>query len=253
MVATTTCDQMRHVAGLIAHRGQRPVFLLDVPATWQTPVARRMYLDELKRLGRFLVQLGGSAPSPQELAGVMLESDDARAALRASPTRTDGPEADGIALAIVGGPLLEQDYQVFEWVRQAGGRVVLDATEGGQRTTPAVFDRRRLREDPLAELADAYFGGIRDAFRRPNHRLYEWLAREMLARQVRGVLLLRYVWCDIWHAELHRLKQHSRVPVLDVDLGHDDGSFARTMGRIEAFLEMCRTMEGVDASREMLR
>ena len=31
-----------------------PVFLLNVPSTWQTPAARQLYLDELRRLGRFL-------------------------------------------------------------------------------------------------------------------------------------------------------------------------------------------------------
>ena len=56
LVLTTTCDQMRYVAAMLEQRGDRPVFLLNVPSTWQTPAARRLYLDELRRLGRFLVR-----------------------------------------------------------------------------------------------------------------------------------------------------------------------------------------------------
>ena len=92
--------------------------------------------------------------------------------------------AAGIPLAVLGGPLLETDCAFFDLVEHAGGRVVLDATEGGERTLPRPFDPARLAADPLEELADAYFDGIPDAFRRPNSRLYEWLGRELAARQV---------------------------------------------------------------------
>ena len=76
-------------------------------------------------------------------------------------------------------------------------------------------------------------------FRRPNDPLYAWLGRELPARHVRGILLRRYVWCDLWHAELHRLKQWSPVPLVEIDVADDEPSVAsRTAGRIEAFLEM---------------
>lgn len=263
VVMTTTCDQMRHAAALVAGGTDRPLFLMNVPSTWQTAAAGKLYRDELRRLGRFLVQLGGRPPSPEGLTRVMLAYDSARASLRAAghrlPARQraeamaalDGdapavPEAgpsaaDGTALALVGGPLLAEDYAMLDFVEQAGGRLVLDATEGGERTMPAAFDRGRLRDDPLAELAAAYFGAIPDVFRRPNHAFYEWLAAELEARQVCGVLLRRYVWCDLWHAELHRLKRWSPVPVPDVDVCHSQaGSLSRTAGRVEAFLEMLR-------------
>jgi benzoyl-CoA reductase/2-hydroxyglutaryl-CoA dehydratase subunit BcrC/BadD/HgdB len=246
-------------------RGCLPVFLMNVPSTWQAPAARQIYRDELKRLGRFLERLGGKAPSHQGLAQTMLAYDKARAALRrAQPLLSGRPlaeavaglrgsltaisspkavprQAAGIPLAVVGGPLPAEDYGLFDLVERAGGRVVLDGTDGGERTLPAPFDHRRVAQDPLEELTDAYFLRMPDVFRRPNDGLYDWLGRHLAARNVRGILFRRYVWCDLWHGELHRLKAWSPVPVLEIDVGHDDQSAAgRTLARIEAFLEMLR-------------
>ena len=278
VVVTTACDQMRYAAAVLQQEGELPVFLFNVPSTWQSAAAGRLYFDELRRLGRFLVRLGGKAPDGKELGRVMLEYDDARAAVRearphlsarqfaealaglrggetsppslaASPRPALRGEAAsggggvraGVPLALLGGPLLERDYALLDRIEQAGGRVVLDATEGGERTMPPAFDRRRLRDEPLAELALAYFENIPDVFRRPNSGLYEWLARQLAARSAQGIIFRRYVWCDLWHAELHRLREQSGVPVLDIDVdGDDGGTLARTMGRLEAFLEMLR-------------
>jgi benzoyl-CoA reductase/2-hydroxyglutaryl-CoA dehydratase subunit BcrC/BadD/HgdB len=304
VVLTTTCDQIRHAAALLhmmprrrSGCGSLPVFLMNVPATWQTPAARQLYLDELERLGQFLVRLGGRAPTADDLARAMLQFDLARRQLRAARPRLSArgfaeavaglrsvvedsglgksecrmqnaaspnpksetrnpksqipnpkseiagpsppPPRDGVPLALVGGPLTEEDFEIFDLIEQAGGRVVLDATEGGERTLPRPLDAERTRRDPLDELADAYSLSIPDVFRRPNDLLYEWLRRELAVRQVRGILFRRYLWCDLWHAELHRLKQFSPLPVLELDVVSDDGSSrSRTLGRLEAFLEM---------------
>jgi benzoyl-CoA reductase/2-hydroxyglutaryl-CoA dehydratase subunit BcrC/BadD/HgdB len=253
LVLATTCDQMRYVAVMLEQRGDRPIFLLNVPSTWQTPAVRQLYLDELRRLGRFLAGLGGRAPSNAELADIMLASNlareeensrgpTARGALSGwGDSATATPTLSGIPLAILGGPLLETDCHIFDLIERAGGRIVLDATEHGQRTLPRPFDPARVAADPLQELADAYFDGIPDAFRRPDTQLYEWLGRELAARQVRGIILHRYVWCDLWHAEGQRLKQWSSMPLLELDVGPDDtGAPNRIQGRIEAFLEMLK-------------
>ena len=71
IVVTTLCDQMRRVYDLLVRGIDTPAFLLNVPKTWQTVAAQRLYLDELKRLGRFLVRLGGRTPSDEELAKAM--------------------------------------------------------------------------------------------------------------------------------------------------------------------------------------
>ncbi len=224
-VFTTVCDQMRRAAEVFAARcPDRPCFVMNVPATWRTPAAMGMYVDELRRLGGFLVGLGGSAPTDGQLTEVMLDYDGARRQLAAA---RDGLTArqyaelladfgrcgidaagdachaaqadrktDAVPLAIVGGPLLGGHFEVFDIVERFGGRIVLDATAGGELTSPAPLDRHRADENPLAALAEAYFGAIPHAMRRPNSQFYDYLRRELPARGARGVLYRHHTWCD---------------------------------------------------------
>ncbi len=145
---------------------------------------------------------------------------------------------DGTPLALLGGPLMAGDEVLLLAVARAGGRIVLDGSEGGERTLPAPIDRKRLAADPLDELVRAYFDTIPDVFRRPNTKLYEWLGKHLPARSVRGILFRRNLFCDLWHAELHRLRAWSDLPVLELDAAAgDEGEMNRAVGRIEAFLE----------------
>jgi len=290
VVVTTVCDQMRRAFDVIVRGCDLPAFLMNVPNTWQTLAAQRLYVDELKRLSRFLIQLGGAPPANDVLARVMLEYDDARRSLRSArqylsarqyaeaiavggslPPGRDGSRGEAVSalrpagilpavenkgkmpsprsaleaatlrvpLAIVGGPLMRHDLEIFDIVEQLGGRIVLDATETGERGMCAPFDRRGLRDEPLMELAHAYFGGIQDASRRPNSELYKWLKRELAGRAVRGIIFRRYLWCDMWHAELGRLRDWVELPVLDIDsAGDNETERHRTSDRIRAFLEV---------------
>jgi benzoyl-CoA reductase/2-hydroxyglutaryl-CoA dehydratase subunit BcrC/BadD/HgdB len=265
VIVTTVCDQMRRAFDILVRRCDLPAFLMNVPHTWQSTAAQKMYVDELKRLSRFLIRLGGKPFSNDTLARVMLEYDDARASILAarsylsarqyaqliaafgrdepgmmlhSETGASLPIA-GVPLAIVGGPMVRGDLDIFDIVEQSGGQIVLDAAETGERGLCPPFDRRRIRDNPLVELANAYFNGIPDASRRPNSELYNWLKREFLDRAVRGIIFRRYVWCDTWHAELGRLKDWIDLPVLDIDVGGDSQAHQhRVPNRIRSFLEM---------------
>jgi len=262
-VFATTCDQMRRAAGWAALEAPAPVFLFNVPATHGTPAAARLYRDELHRLGRFLVRLGGSEPSRDTLAGVMESYDDRRRELRdalgiLAPREAgetiaefDGKERPrlqgacrslphGIPVAVIGGPLMRNDARVFDRIEEAGGLVVLDGTESGARTLPAPFDRRRLRDEPILELVDAYFGRIPDVFRRPDEALAAWLKRELESSGARALIVWRYVWCDLWAAFAARAGELAGLPVLDLDVSGDDGTDRRTANRLQAFLEVLR-------------
>ena len=267
VVVTTVCDQMRRAFDVLAGQCDVPAFLMNVPNTWQSLAAQKLYLNDLKRLSLFLIRIGGQSPPDDVLADTMIHYDDARRSILAArpyvtarryteviaafgmngpgelPSDIKGSEplTDGVPLAIVGGPLMRQDFELFDMIEHSGGRIVLDATETGERGLCAPFDRRRLRNDPLTELTDAYFGSIPDASRRPNSELYTWLQRELSGREVRGIIFHRYVWCDMWHAELRRLKDWTDLPVLDIDTAGDhETDRHRTENRIRAFLEMLR-------------
>jgi len=231
VVLTTTCDQMRRAA---EHLGDVPTFLMDVPATWQTPGAVRLYIDELRRLARFLETLGGIALSVGRLADAM-ETSMARG--REPTGGQTAPQPGTAPIAVIGGPLAGGGGWLRDLVRRAGGRIVLDGTEGGERTRPAPFDRRRLADDPLMVLAESYFGAIPDAFRRPDSMLYDWAAREVGASGARGVLLVRYAWCDMWSIARERLCEATGLPVVEVDLGGGHDRDARAEGRIAALME----------------
>jgi len=277
-IFTTACDQMRRVAELAAGTAHVPVFLMNLPSTWQTAAAHALYAAELQRLGRFLVGLGGKPPSPAELAAVMRRHDDARAALRAargrlSPRRhaeamaafqrtgvldlPDPPPAEssagrGIPVALLGGPLPLEDYRLFDRVEACGGWVALNATEGGERTLPAPFDRQRLQADPFLELAQAYFGAIPDVFQRPNHPLFAWLKRELRQSGARGIIIRHYLWCDLWRAEVPRLVEWAGLPALHLDAEGGDLPWERTDARLQAFMEtLCRRYAATDGQEEM--
>jgi len=232
VIVTTVCDQMRRAFDLLAMRCATPAFLLNVPSTWQTVSAQRLYIDELKRLGRFLVRLGGCEPDRDQLARIMLESDSA------GEPDAQNRRSDGVPVAVVGGPLMLRDQVLFDIITDSGGCVVLDATETGLRGRRGPFDRRALADDPLMELARAYFE-IPDASRRPNSRLYEWLKHQLAESSARGIVFHHYLWCDIWRAEFARLKEWTDLPVLELDSdGHSETSMARVQNRVRAFVEM---------------
>lgn len=234
IVLTTFCDQERRALSTLRQDPCRRLFLMHVPATCETPESHALYRAEVRRLGRFLVTLGGAPPDAAALAAALTAAEAARRQRPAAAVPT--PARAATPVAILGGPLAGKDRVLFDIVTQAGGTVVLDASETGERTEPAPFNRRRLAAEPFDALCDAYFGHIPDAFRRPNAGLYRWLKARLADRQPRGVILVRYVWCDYWHAEVQRLRDWLPVPLLDLDLNAEPPD-ARTRTRVQAFLE----------------
>ncbi|HAK94476.1 MAG TPA: hypothetical protein DCM87_05615 [Planctomycetes bacterium] len=239
-IFTTMCDQMRRAVETVRGRDAPPLFVLNVPHTWQTAGARRYYAAELDRLGRFLQGLGGVPTADADLARVMREHDDARRAGAASAAGGVTPGDGAAPVAVVGGPLSAGDRVLFDCIARAGGAVVLDATEHGERALPLPFDRRRLGGDPRGELAAAYFDGIVDAGRRPNTELYRWLKARLAARAVRGIVFAHYAWCDAWHAEAARMREWARLPFLCLELTGEAGAAAVLAHRVEAFVETVR-------------
>lgn len=260
VVFSTHCDQLRR--GFDTACGVPPgpaarIFLYNLPATWQTAAAEQLVQDELRRLGTFLESLGGSRPSDATLRDVMHSADSARRQLLAAAPRCSArafaeavdrfhwegvialpvPEeqpAGAVPLALVGGPLSRAQWHLFEILEAAGGRVVLNATEGGERSLAAP---RIHASHPFDELAARCLARCADVFQRPNTPLYEWLGARLAPRGVRGLVLWHYVGCDLWLAEGQSLREAFQLPVLPLDAEEVAGDAPRTRNRLEAFVE----------------
>ena len=175
---------MRRGFDAATFRGQPRAFLFNLPAT-QTPVAKQIYRAELERLGRFLLEFGGSVPTPEILRREMLQAGEARQRLLESPS---APPGNQVPLALVGGPLSATDGNLINAIEAAGGRVVLNAAENGKRSLCPQFDLD-AEGDPFDALVNGYFDNIADVFQRPNTLLYSWLKPRLESRQVRGIVL----------------------------------------------------------------
>ena len=313
VIFTTHCDQLRRGFDTVAETAPSRTFLFNLPVTWQTPVAERIFCDELRRLGRFLIGLGGHAPMTGELVELMTQYSEARRRLLAAapwcPARAyaeavarfhlDGsvhlpPEPgatanessgvaaataqlpdpgltpDSVPLALVGGPLPQSQMPLLDAIEKAGGRVVLNATEAGERSLwPASPPDTEAAErsvyaaeasvDPMGQdspaavavpefcslkaallplLARGWLANCVDVFQRPNTPLYDWLRERLTARKVRGIVLWHYVGCDLWRAEAQPMRAAFDLPVLLLDA--DAAAPRRNTGRLEAFLESLR-------------
>jgi benzoyl-CoA reductase/2-hydroxyglutaryl-CoA dehydratase subunit BcrC/BadD/HgdB len=258
VIFVTACDQLRRGFDVAALRGQRRSFLFNLPAT-QSAAAKQIYSSELQRLGRFLCELGGSAPTPKILRREMLQAGLARSRLLDAATSSAArPYAEAVArfhrdgifsapaaampgarvpLAIVGGPFCAPHWPLLDVIENAGGRVVLNATETGERSLLPAFDSSAVRDDPFDAMADACFNGIADAFQRPNKSLYSWLKPRLLDRQVQGLVLWHFTACDLWRAEVATLREVSGLPVLPLEAGEAPGISRRQIDRVEAFVE----------------
>jgi benzoyl-CoA reductase/2-hydroxyglutaryl-CoA dehydratase subunit BcrC/BadD/HgdB len=260
-VFTSHCDQMRRTADRWMTTNGQPTFLFNLPATWQTATARQLYHSEMDRLGEFLVRLGGHAPTTAALASELRRWAEARRALLArrpalsarqfaefvacfapdtvaAAGRTPSTADRSIPLALVGEALLPSHWELLDWIEARGGRVELDATLSGERALLPVLDETPLGKSPLMALADAYFDSIVDVFQRPNTRFYSWLQERLDERRIRGIIVWRYTWCDLWHAEVQRLAETTGLPVLDLDAGDSGQVTPQIKNRVQAFLEL---------------
>ncbi|MBX7256249.1 MAG: 2-hydroxyacyl-CoA dehydratase family protein [Candidatus Hydrogenedentes bacterium] len=243
VVMATTCDQMRRMAERLSTELSKPVFLMNVPATWRTETARTIYRDELRRLGDFLVELGGRRPSVDEFvaaANACGQRADDLLYSRGGNFNSAESRGDSIPILLLGSPDLREHEELVECIRQAGGHVEVDGREGVERTYPLSIDKVLAEQDPIEAMVDAYFDQIPGAFRRPNDALYTWVEQVVKTRGICGAIVGHYVSCDPWHAESHRLKERLDIPCLVLDYDECPDISERAKGRIHAFMETLR-------------
>jgi benzoyl-CoA reductase/2-hydroxyglutaryl-CoA dehydratase subunit BcrC/BadD/HgdB len=249
VIFTTLCDQMRRAAEIAERSSDAPVFLMHVPATWRGEGPRTYYREELIRLGRYLVSRGGNRSTAAGVAEIMQHHDDRRAKLRgaqsrprkgvraAIPAERDSVAGPGVPLAVIGGHVTGFHQKAMDFIEQNGCIVAYD----GADLMPGPFDMDRANRNPLEEIVRAYFDSIPHPFRRPDDLFFDEMEREIAQRNLRGIILLRQVWCDTWHGEVARMKERLNIPVLDVEIQEDERvPEGRALDRIAAFLEIVR-------------
>jgi hypothetical protein len=262
VIFSTACDQLRRGFDAAIVRGQRRAFLFNLPATWQTAAAGQMFRSELERLGRFLLAIGGRAPSPEELRREMLQSSRARnRLLESAPAASSRGFAEAVArfhwdgscsppppaapanrtpLALVGGPFLAPHWKWLDALEAAGARIALNASEMGERSLSPAFDFDGGAIAPFDALVRGCRDNIVDVFQRPNTRLYSWLKTRLESRLVRGIVLWHFTGCDLWRAEAQTLRETFGLPVLLLEAGAEPGGAPRELDRLQAFAETVR-------------
>jgi hypothetical protein len=262
VIFSSTCDQLRRAFDAVAPRAAPRAFLFNLPATWQSPAAVRIFRSELQRLGKFLQALGGRAPSPDALRREMRQSSAVRnRLLRSAPAASprgfaealtqfhwDGSFAppppaapsNAVPIALLGGPFLARDWKWLDELQSAGARVSLNATEFGERSLSPPLDLADASIPPFDALVRACCENIVDVFQRPNKPLYAWLNLHFRSRRVRGIVLWHYTACDLWRAEAQTLRETFRLPLLLLEAGAEPGAAPRDLNRLQAFVETLR-------------
>ena len=268
VLLTTHCDQLRRGFDTFAGSPPGRAFLFNLPATWQSSVAERLYDSELERLSRFLLALGGHLPTPDGLRHTIDAYARARKTLLAhgetvsarayaeaiarfhwdgSPelvTEEWAARDSAIPIALLGGPLPRAQWHLIEAIERTGARVVLNGTEAGERSLsniPSSEAEPTPDAAPVSSLrmwlARSYVRNCADVFQRPNTPLYAWLKERLAARRVRGIVLWHFVGCDLWRAEAQSLREAFGLPLLLLDAADAPLASVRDRGRVQAFVE----------------
>ncbi len=228
VVFTTRCDQMRRISELYSSSGAK-LFLMNIPATWQNQTAIGIYKDELKRLSSFLIQTGGTEPDFENLV-----------TLFKNKKRPDPPKVGNEKrIALMGGPAIDFDSGLINLIQEHSAKICLDATEIGELAIPDV-NLKKLADDPYSELAIAYFANMPDIAKRPNKQFYEHIDEMVKQRNIDAIIVRTYPWCDIWHAEIPRIKELFKLPLLHftADVCTSPKNDSRLKTRLKAFFEI---------------
>lgn len=225
-VFTTRCDQMRRISELCRLSGENS-FLMNIPATWQNPVSVEIYKNELIRLSRFLTEISGKDVSYEKFKNLLIKKQ-----LPVEKKR-------GKRIALMGGPDIGSDSDLINILGENCANITLDATEQGEITKPNI-DFENLEKDPVVEIANSHFKEMPDIAKRPNTQFYKKTAEIIKKRKVEGIIVRLYPWCDLWHAEVQRIKEYFGLPLLQItaDVNVEFEKDKRLQTRLKAFLEM---------------
>jgi hypothetical protein len=244
-VLTTRCDQLRRAAETARERIRLPVFVMNIPVTHGTEAACHLYREEAVRLDGFLSRLAGEAraepaPARGDTGGVPADQGLYAPAAQAAERALQG----GHRVGLLGCCLTEADYAVVQMLGQLGLQLVANATESPLAVgTPPRRRPRTARGAVPTAAASGPFVARPAIAQRPNAPFFAWLRQFGLTHRIEGWVLLRQPWCDLYHAEVPRLKSETELPWLDLETGAQP-AFEALRTRAEAFAERLGTLRG---------
>jgi len=266
-----TCDAVQALADLWPRAvPQLPVFYVAMPHHLAAPAARPYLLAELQRLRRRLEEMTGQAlgddalqasiglynrtrallgrlheladrlPAPAlhaALGAAFLMPKELYHPLLAELLKELPPAASGSPRLVVVGSELA-DPTLYQVIAEAGGRVVADLLDLGQRHFARPVDETN---DPLAALADHALSLLPTPTKhQPQQRREAHLLETVRAHQADGVIFARQKFCEPHGFDYVPLKaalERAGVPHLLVELEQTPHA-GQMRTRVEAFLEM---------------
>lgn len=226
-IFATSCDQMRRAFDLYRYHSAQPAFLLNVPAT-MTQHGLDYYRQELERLQRFLCDFGG----------IPFDKDRLKMMMTAPVPQKTIADGKSLNIAITGESVSASIHDALNVIlKLSNAGIALDVTE--EKLADAFVKRNHtpLQRDPLAELASRLFQ-LPAVWRRPNHTFYQALAEKVEQQSLDGLIVFRYVFCDLWHSAIYELKKRLPIPILQLDLDDTNALSASVVSRVQAFAEM---------------
>lgn len=246
VITTSVCDQMRRGYDLYRELSTTPIFLFNQPALWQRTSHIKLYVEELRKMSTFLQSIGGTVPNNCTLRDTMLRWESRRAGEILS-LQNDQYSLQNVGnqpqfkVGLIGGPLISNLWQLTDQLVQRGGEAVFDLTEFSVEKAPTSYDRRELRANSFMHMAEKWFESNHSIYQRPNTRFYTKLKEKMESTKPDALILIRWIWCDFWHAETNRIEEFTKLPQLSIDV-NDNDAYARNKTRIEAFIESLVTV-----------
>ena len=280
VVAETTCDGKKKMYELMGE--SRPMYVLELPQKADDPDARQHWLRELqkfkafleerfqvaltdgkireaiatmnreRRLRRELATLMRSDPPPltgrqllelkSSISGIPADFEQYERAIELLGEK--GPDAElasRVRVLMTGVPMAHGAERVLEIIEGHGGLAV--AMENCTGLKPIWDDVDPDAADPVAALADRYFGLPCSVMTRNDRRLE--ILRQM-AEEYRPQCVIELIWqaCLTYDVESSRVKRlvegELSLPYLRIETDYSPSDSARIAVRVEALFETVR-------------
>jgi len=158
----------------------------------------------------------------------------------------DYKTSKGSRLLICGSIIGINDVKVLDLIRQAGGKIVADATCTGTMLARKKVVPFGLIKDPIAALAERYLYNIPCPFMLDLQKREGRITKLIREYMVSGVIYFIVRGCDTWRAEYELVRRMMRSspspelnkPILLIETDYSKSDVGTIKTKLEAFLEM---------------